>query len=376
VLSPDWPRHANGKPLAVGRNLVAAIVIASLDGRQLVQTGNPLVPANTQLVTPSSGGGCGGSSSNGGSTANTGSGSGSDPGGASSSASSAPAIWAATSAKLDPTALPLHDGDYATSPQQGLVFICDPHQFEQTNGPGAKAQGDWVNAAAKTYDITKKIFVQGTVYFPNAELTITPTGTERLIVGNGLPVGVPTGVFPVQANDPAYQYDPNPNSITAQNISFSIPRNPTVNSQPSCTYKRIGITLDGIALHLPFDSQGRDELAYQLQDTCTGAPEPGGSYHRHALGECLPHIHEPVALVGYALDGFGIYSPFDQDGNELVSADLDECHGTTSDVPWEGQTVNMYHYVMTRDFPYTVACFRGTPTRNAFPSLPGAPPEK
>jgi hypothetical protein len=37
--------------------------------------------------------------------------------------------------------------------------------------------------------------------------------------------------------------------------------------------------------------------------------------------------------------------------------------------------MNMYHYVLTRDFPYSVSCFRGTPTRSAFPPLPGAPPQ-
>jgi len=46
-------------------------------------------------------------------------------------------------------------------------------------------------------------------------------------------------------------------------------------------------------------------------------PQPGGGYHRHALSECTPHIHERNALVGYALDGFGIFSPYDQNGKEL-----------------------------------------------------------
>jgi hypothetical protein len=121
---------------------------------------------------------------------------------------------------------------------------------------------------------------------------------------------------------------------------------------------------------------GRDELAYQLQDVCTGDAQPGGGYHRHSLGECTPHIHEKSALVGYALDGFGIFSPYAKDGSEITSADLDECHGATSEITWEGQAVTMYHYVLTRDFPYTVACFRGIPTRNAFPPLPGAPSEQ
>ena len=291
--------------------------------------------------------------------------------------SAAPAIWVAKSPAIDPTALPLRDQAYVTTgPKKGFMYVCEPRMFQQTDGPGAFAQGDWLNKAGGTFDMTKKVFVQGSVEYPSAVFTVTTSGEERKIAGNGLPVGATTGVFPVAASDPAHAYDPNPNPVRAQTISFSIPRNPRIAPRASCTYKQVGITLDGIQIHSPLDSQGRDELAYQLQDACTGASQPGGAYHRHALSDCAPHIHEHNALVGYALDGFGIFSPYDEDGRELVSADLDECHGITSEIEWEGQIVTMYHYVMTRDFPYTVACFRGTPTRNAFPSLPGAPPER
>ena len=296
--------------------------------------------------------------------------------GATPSSAAVPSIWAELSSSINPKGLPLRDQYYVTdAPKQGYMYVCDAKAFQQTNGPGAVQKGPWVDKAAGTYDVTKKPVVQGKVYYSNAEFTITNTATQRVISGNGLPVGVPTGVFPVRATDPAFQYDPNPNEITTQMISFSIPRYPTLANSPSCTYKQVGITLDGVQLHGPLDSMGRDELAYQLQDACTGGPQPGGGYHRHALSECTPHIHERTALVGYALDGFGIYSPYDSTGKELTSADLDICHGMTSEIPWDGQTVMMYHYVLTRDFPYTIACFRGTPTRNAFPALPGAPPQ-
>ena len=288
----------------------------------------------------------------------------------------APTIWLQRSSSIDPSALPLRDQAYVTDvPKTGFVFVCDAKAYQQTGGPGALKTGDWLNVAAGTYDMTKKVLVQGNDYYDEAAFDLTTTDAARLVKGNGFPLGVPTGVFPVRSDDPAAQYDPNPNQLTTQDISFSIPRVPAIAAAASCVYKEIGITLDGVQVHNPLDSEGRDELAYQLQDVCTGAPQPGGAYHRHALSECTPHIHENVALVGYALDGFGIFSPFDATGKELTSADLDECHGTTSEIAWEGKTVTMYHYVMTRDFPYSVACFRGTPTRNAFPALPGAPPQ-
>ncbi len=289
---------------------------------------------------------------------------------------SEPTIWIQPSSSIQPTALPLRDQAYiADAANQGYMDVCAPMMFEQTNAPGSQQDGDWIDQADRTYDVTRKLFFQGNVFYPNAVFTITTTADQRMIAGNGLPLGVPTGTFPVATSDPAYAYDRNPNQVTAQSISFAIPRNPAVTGAASCTYKEVGITLDGVQVHGPLDSTGRDELAHEVQDVCTGGPQPGGGYHRHGLSECTPHIHENAALVGYALDGFGIFSPYDQNGKELTTADLDECHGTTSDIPWEGKTVSMYHYVMTRDFPYTVSCFKGTPTRNAFPALPGAPPQ-
>lgn len=87
----------------------------------------------------------------------------------------------------------------------------------------------------------------------------------------------------------------------------------------------------------------------------------------------MPHIREKNALVGYALDGFGIFSPYDAAGKELRTSDLDECHGITSPIEWDGKTVNMYHYVLTRDYPYSPSCFRGTPVKDNFPERPKPP---
>lgn len=285
-------------------------------------------------------------------------------------------IWNQVSAAIDPTKLPLGDQKYVTDgPKKGYIFACDAKMFQQIDGPGASKVGEWINKANGTYDVTKKVSFQGDIFFSKADFSVTIAGDSRVVKSNGLPYQVPTGKFPVSTSDPAYQYDKNPNQITEQNICFSIAAKPTVASTASCIYKEVGITLDGVPLHGPLSSDGNTELAYEIQDLCTGGPQPGGGYHRHALSDCTPHIKENNALVGYALDGFGIYSPFDDQGKEYSTGDLDECHGITSDIMWEGKKVNMYHYVLTRDYPYTVACFKGMPTRNAYPPLPGAPPQ-
>jgi hypothetical protein len=64
-------------------------------------------------------------------------------------------------------------------------------------------------------------------------------------------------------------------------------------------------------------------------------------------------------LFGYALDGFGIYGPRGADGKEITNAQLDECHGMTSPVIWNGKIQNIYHYVLNSEYPYSVGCFRG-----------------
>ena len=66
-------------------------------------------------------------------------------------------------------------------------------------------------------------------------------------------------------------------------------------------------------------------------------------------------------MIGFAFDGFPITGPEVSQGRELRSAGLDECHGITSEVVLDGKPVTTYHYVMTRDFPYSVNFFRGQP---------------
>ncbi len=65
-------------------------------------------------------------------------------------------------------------------------------------------------------------------------------------------------------------------------------------------------------------------------------------------------------IVGYARDGFGVFSPY-EDGKELTSTDLDICHGHVHPIVWDGQAMSLYHYHVTNDSPYTVGCYRGTP---------------
>ena len=262
---------------------------------------------------------------------------------------------------IDRTKLPIGDGKYSTSPKVGYVFSCITN-FVNPNQAGARATGAWYNAAAGTYDLTIKPTVDGQVSWPS-QFTIMLQGNNRVITGNDLPNHT-TGQYPVSRNDDAYQYDGNPNTIKAQTLQLTLPATPTLNAQPTCVGGTVGVMLSGSYIFSAFDAGGRDAVAHELQDACGGHPQQAGVYHYHSLSPCASDAalgHS--ALVGYALDGFGIYGPHGEKGTALTNADLDECHGHTHEIEWDGKTVEMFHYHATAEFPYTVSCFRGSAVR-------------
>ena len=140
---------------------------------------------------------------------------------------------------------------------------------------------------------------------------------------------------------------------------------------------RSACCLTGVALYNALDAPGRDAVAHETQDACEGHPQESGIYHNHNVSNCalkaLDSKTGPSKLVGYAVDGFGIYGPRDQNGKTLSSADLDACHGITSPVMWDGKLVTMYHYVATLDFPYTVGCLKGSWSQSTVRTLSGPP---
>lgn len=266
-----------------------------------------------------------------------------------------------SSGPLNCTVLPLGDRKYSGSPKQGYIYSCNT-----PSGTPAVASAPWLDTANGTWNVETKDIVEGSHSFAGT-FSASVDGATRSIASNGLPESPwTTGTFPISPSDPAYQYDRNPNTITAQSFTFTIPANPTIASTPTClTGGPIGITITGVAVFDGFDAAGYDAVAREVQDGCHGHPDRSGTYHVHGyLQTCVPDSGSPTqnsSLLGYAADGFGIYGPW-YDGKILTTADLDECHGTTSPVEWDGKLVTMYHYVSTYDFPYTLGCYRGTPT--------------
>jgi hypothetical protein len=273
-----------------------------------------------------------------------------------------PGRSAGTSSATDLTRLPLGDGKLTTTgPKRGYVYRCGP---ANPNGPGAFRDGPWIDAPNGRFNLTAKAVVDGRVTWP-ARVRFSKRNGRIKVTGNGLPVGYTTGVFPIAAADDAYQYDRNPNSISAQTVSYTLPR-PRKASKPSCLRGAVGIALDGVAIFDGLDATGRDAVAHETQDSCMGHPERTGTYHYHAEPLCISRkgsAKRQSGQFGWALDGYPIFGPRGPAGRLLTNDDLDVCHGTTSTVTLSGKRVRIYHYVATYEFPYTVGCFHGTPLR-------------
>lgn len=234
-----------------------------------------------------------------------------------------------------------------------------------SNGAGNSNASDWTNANG-TWDYTRKPQVQGNITWNSVFNIILDGKGKRIITGNALP-SHPTGVFPIQPGSIAYRYDGNPNIISEHVISYSLPAIPEVATTPSCVpFGPSGISLSGSAIYHGASTLGNDAAAHEMLDRFGGHTDGTERYHYHFPALDLQdhiHVHEKghSALMGYMLDGFGIYGPYGDNGELLTSSDLDECHGHTHPVLWDGQIINLYHYHWTYDFPYNIGCFKGTP---------------
>jgi hypothetical protein len=249
-----------------------------------------------------------------------------------------------------------------TQPDFESLWLCGV----PSDGAGNSDASDWTNSDG-TWDYTRKPIVAGSMtWVSDFEISLDGNG-KRLITGNSLP-DHPTGVFPIDPNSLAYQYDRNMNPITARDILFEFPAIPEVLDEPGCvTYGPAGISLSGSVIYHGASTLGNDAAAHEILDSYGGHSDGTETYHYHYPAENLQdhiHPHEEGGhseLMGYVIDGFGIYGPYGERGELLWSIDLDECHGHTHPILWDGELIEMYHYHWTYDFPYNIGCFKGAP---------------
>ncbi|MBS1511979.1 MAG: YHYH protein [Bacteroidetes bacterium] len=155
-------------------------------------------------------------------------------------------------------------------------------------------------------------------------------------------------------------FNKNPNTISAQTLTFKIPLNPTVASSHSATpLGPIGVSLNGV----PFFNQyagPNQPLTNEVVsfDQYWGHPQQTGQYHYHVEPLYLTTVKaSKSALLGFLLDGFPVYGP---EENGAAVTGLDAYHGHTSvtaDYP-----NGIYHYHITNTDPYINGSgFYGTP---------------
>ena len=269
-------------------------------------------------------------------------------------------------AAINLATIPLGTGVSSTGPKVGALYRCGG---TPSGGPPVFTP-PWVNTTASTWSAKAKLAVQGNVSF-KASFKVTHTGANDVFTGNGLPRRA--GTFPVATTDPAHAYNPDPSSITAHSISLTIPYSPNANTTARCEMGVVGIAVDGIPILDGFDAGGNDAAGVETQDTCHGHPNDNTGYHYHSLSPCIlsTTARTHATQVGWALDGYGIYVEYNSKGQLLTNASLDGCHGRKSTVVWHGKAQSIYHYDMTFEFPYTVGCFRATPT-NFFGMMTGS----
>lgn len=260
---------------------------------------------------------------------------------------------------VDLTALPLGDSRVSTTTAAaGGLYAC---RAGNPNGGGAFKAGPWIDEAAKTWNKSLKVSVQGRVDWPMAKYSETVANGIRAIASSGLPVGYVTGTFPIAASDPAFAYDRNQNTITQHDTAYTLPVTPAPASSPGClSGGAVAILRNGVVAFAPLDQLNRDAVAWETQDECDGHPQEVGVYHYHDIPSCLLTASTGSStVVGFAIDGYPIVVERDPSGALPSNADLDECHGRTSPVLLDGQVLTTYHYSATHEFPYFIGCFHG-----------------
>lgn len=216
--------------------------------------------------------------------------------------------------------------------------------------------------------------------YAKPSLTVTCTTTELKVSSNGMI---------------SFAFEQKtPNALTEQNWSWSVPLNPA-KAKSATTIKNVlgtlGFTVSGLPIYGPTEGQQPaaeafgDPVYNKILDTCGGHTGPGREYHHHAITLVQQCNLSKQTILGYALDGFPIYttlgcvdkkctktatmkSGYVKTGDPTrnswdaytykaskATTTLDACNGRT-------QPDGTYGYHVTTNFPYIIGCFAGTAT--------------
>lgn len=239
----------------------------------------------------------------------------------------------------------------------------------ETTEPAAEVTTD-TDMATSCEDIAATFGTNGSA---NADLadplsTATCDGDTVVITANGIP---------------DYTYiETSPGSPASNDKTYEIPASPTVADSVTAVplLGEMAVATNGVPIYGPTEGQGGDVLSLEgALNECGSHNGPTG-FHMHLFGtsettDCMFTAEEAAAapqLIGYAFDGFPIYTGNDQYTSswELTdeslfatdtwaahtyvegSGDLDECNGLTD-------ADGNYAYYTTDTFPYVMGCYTG-----------------
>ena len=146
-------------------------------------------------------------------------------------------------------------------------------------------------------------------------VNIVTNGEHRVIIANGLPDHTP-GQFPNRGN---------PNTIAAQNYTLRMTLQPQTNAVPQSAQRAwFGVALNGVPFELGTVEFWHGERAWNYEaqggfidlglDANNAHVQPNGAYHYHGLPTGLMTRlggdAKKMLLVGYAADGFPIYTSY------------------------------------------------------------------
>ena len=249
-----------------------------------------------------------------------------------------------------------------TSPAKGYLYSC---MGPNPNAPGAtESKITWIDFSVKTWDFFKKLWLPEGAFEPDAgTYAETTTGNQRVISVNGLPVDGMIGDWPMTNYPELTGIDRNPGIPAPGDRSFTYSTTPKKEAQPHCvSLGAIGVTTNGVVIYNAADGRGEDAVAREIVDVFGGHPAQS-DYHYHFIPERLDHnslSNGHSGVVGYINDGFAIYGYRGVGGVEMSNDDLDLCHGHSHDDLG-------YHYHATIEYPYTVGCYKGTPSASSSP---------
>jgi hypothetical protein len=243
----------------------------------------------------------------------------------------------------------------------------DPGPFcPRTISDGADAGGGWFSkdGSGDLVDITGAFIANLSDYYndPNWALYDSETGKVRYTATKEACLG---------AAKPNVEEQYKQNCIECEmsyldddfTITYLIPTTPIPASRTE-RVRTAGIALDGAELSGPAPVNAiLGAYTIAAFDDCGGHINVHQGYHYHAAAGCADATTSDdsyAKLIGYAADGYAIYSMLDGAGNE--ADDLDQCRGRTDDV-------RGYHYrAASPSENMFIGCLHGETVRPARPA--------